>query len=321
MTLDSAIPTEWQWNELEMDAAFYRGLILVMAFGRNGEPVPVGTGFIVKSDGGKATAMTAAHVLAEVRRMQTGNPRHSRTALEMFLPSPKEVDIDRMKLQAFIWNGQGGAEGFPVTGIAFDEGSDMAILTLARAAENAPAIPRYEFAPGDGAPNIGTMLGVLSFGDLGVQDYENNGDERKFSLQIRPVLRVGRVTEIFPAGNRLCKGPCIETSIPVYSGMSGGPVFVWDEAGKIKPIALVCSDPDPDGEQKQDTSQAGASIMALLPTETVAFPGGRQYTKFDFTFYHFAGDLRPAVVQRSYRPAGRQYLSEFASFWSLKIRF
>jgi hypothetical protein len=69
-------------------------------------------------------------------------------------------------------------------------------------------------------------------------------------------------------GHILCRGPCIETTIPVFAGMSGGPVFQTSKPGQsMTPFGLVCSDPDEPVALKNDRSRAGSSILSLLSHE------------------------------------------------------
>lgn len=304
---------DFAWNQAEADPGFYHGLIAIVTFTERG-PVAVGTGFIISSDGNKATAVTAAHVLSEIRRLQSGEPRHNPTALEMFLPPPKLIDVDRSKLRAMCRDGD-KAQLLIVTGLVFDERTDIGILTLATQDAAESTVPLHEFVVGNRVPQVGELICVLSFGDLGTDDFENQGQGFKFSLSLRPILRTGRVLAYYPDGNRLCKGPCIETSIPVYSGMSGGPAFAFTASGSIRPIALVCSDPDEDGDQKDDRTHVGASILALLPTRAWDFPNGRHVGMIQLKATGWAGEMDPKKMTRSYGPRQVPLLAEYSNFW------
>lgn len=317
--MDNAYLDKVEWNEAEANAELFRGLILLFASGPDGQPRPIGTGFIIKSEGRRAWAISAAHVLSEVRRLQSGAPRHNRTALDIFLPPPKAVDIDRKKLWAMTRAGD-EVHVLIVTGVAFDEKTDIAFLTLAPMSAEAPSIPLQEFSPSAEVPPVGAPICVLSFGDLATQDFQKDGDAWRLEISMRPVLRAGRVIAHHYDGNRLCKGPCIETSIPVFSGMSGGPVFALGSSGPMKPFALVCSDPDPDGPQKQERLIAGASIMALLPVKVVPLPDNAQHSTFIMQTEDYAGDMAPENMLPSYRPQGIAYLTEHASTWTFRFR-
>ena len=62
-----------------------------------------------------------------------------------------------------------------------------------------------------------------------------NPDSFVMTLQQRPVLRIGRVTALH-ATHLWCRGPCVETSIPIFSGMSGGLVAAFEEGHPIKGV-------------------------------------------------------------------------------------
>lgn len=299
-----------EWNEAEAAPQFYRGLIMIMVFDDNKVPYPIGTGFIFKSTRRKAWAITAAHVLDEISSFYKAPPRHNRTALSVFLPRPKPFQLDKRKIRAFL-NIEGRPELLWVTGTVFDKETDIGILTVEPQGDTSPDIPGDELLIDDRVPPVGSLVSMLSFGDLGVQDVEARGSWAQFTLSMRTVVRTGRVIAHHPKGHRLCKGPCLETSIPVYSGMSGGPVFAYDATGVFRPVAVVCSDPDPDGDAKLDRTRAGASIMGLLPAKVVRLPNQAQLVKLELNGVEFAGTIVPANVKQSYRPAGPRLLAEY----------
>lgn len=307
-----------EWNEAEPNVDLYRGIVALIAFDDQGKPQPVGSGFIIKSEGRRAWAVTAAHVLAGVRALQQGERPYS-TALDMFLPRPRAIDIDRKRLRAMTRMND-RVDVLVVTGLAFDEKTDIGILTLAPQDDSEPSIPPYEFAPDDRIPSVGDEVCMLSFGGLDALDFKKDGEYQEFKLSLRPVLRIGRVLALHPDGTRLCRGPCIETSIPVFLGMSGGAIFHWNGGiGALKPFALVCSDPDPDDERKMDTRRAGASIMALLPVEVHPLPNGGQYTAIRFKTDDFSGDMDPGSFAPSFRPRGMVYLGRYSGWWNFRL--
>jgi hypothetical protein len=80
-------------------------------------------------------------------------------------------------------------------------------------------------------------------------------------------MGAGRVSGVHPGGFLLCKGPCIETTMPVvFRGMSGGPVMRMGSGDdKLQAFGLISSDFDfQDPAAKPDRSQKGSSVMAVL---------------------------------------------------------
>jgi hypothetical protein len=83
------------------------------------------------------------------------------------------------------------------------------------------------------------------------------------TMQRRLVARVGRVEAIHPNGHLALKTACIETTIMVYGGMSGGPVSKFqNSSAPIKPFGFVSYAPF--SESLLDRSQNGHSLGALL---------------------------------------------------------
>lgn len=168
--------------------------------------------------------------------------------------------------------------------VIIDELRDTAVFRVALQNDDVPAFFSAQFEADDKVPAAGDLICVLSYGGLSTYDFETNGSmEQQFKMARRPVLRVGSVIASYPNGHRLCRGPCIETTVPVYSGMSGGPVFSFGNLGApIRPFGLVCSDPDPDGPVKQDRSRAGSSIISVLPCQVMINEHGQRKVQFEF---------------------------------------
>lgn len=271
------------WNEIvnaeEAPAGerLDRGLLIVFAF-HDEKVVPIGTGFIISSANSRAVAASAAHVFSEIRALQSPPSRSARSALAEFLPPVQQVDIDRRKVRVIIPSAEQTEINF-IDGLAFDEATDIALMSLAAQDGSSSVFPQ-EFLLDDQVPEVGDLVAILSYGNLALEATGPTSSDHTLHLAYRPVLRVGKVLSVHREGTRLCRGPCIETSIPVYSGMSGGPVFHFDGgAGPMRVFGVVCSDPDPDPDTaaKQDRSIAGRSIVAVLPTKVEHGPNGKEF--------------------------------------------
>ncbi|MCH8173421.1 MAG: hypothetical protein IIA70_08975 [Proteobacteria bacterium] len=96
----------------------------------------------------------------------------------------------------------------------------------------------------------------------------------QFTAKSELICRAGKVKKIHEEGFLLCRGPCLETSIPVFGGMSGGPVFLIPEAGQpVVPFGLISSDPEALDEVKDNRAIAGSSLISLL---SPIFPEGEE---------------------------------------------
>lgn len=273
----------FHWNEAERIESLDKGLLTIIAHDLNRTPHIIGTGFIVDSDGLKATCITAAHIFSEVRRLQNPHQKSHRSTLPEFAPSPKKIDIDRKNFRAISFDGE-RVESAVIEGLTFDETTDIAIFSIALQHSTSKPFFFNHFLINDIPPTIDNLVCVLSYANQSVLNHECHGEQASFGMERRLVLRVGRILNYYPNGHRLCRGSCIETSIPVYSGMSGSPVFYYDDTNgtEIKVFGLVCCDPDEDDEQKeqkQDRSVEGHSIFATIPCQINVDKDGKKRAK------------------------------------------
>jgi hypothetical protein len=98
-----------------------------------------------------------------------------------------------------------------------------------------------------------------------LEDQNGKGFER-FTISRRIVLRRGYVRQVHEQGHILCRGPCVETTIPVLAGMSGGPAFLDKEDEQMKVFGLISTD-DKASASLVDKTVPGSAILALLPCE------------------------------------------------------
>ncbi|CUJ74877.1 trypsin-like peptidase domain-containing protein [Achromobacter kerstersii] len=265
-TSHTSPPLDHKWIQKPVLPEWRDSLLCVFAVDLQGNASVVGTAFIIShsSDGRIAQCMSAAHVFSHVRNLQNPNPKYSRSALQEFLPRPKLIDIDPTLVR--VLSHVGNRVELPIiTGLNYDEESDIAFFEIKLPDSAEDNFFKKSFELSQELPNVGDEVAILSFADLsmGIDDSEVPNGE--VTLKRRLVLRVGRVLAIHPTGQRLCKGACIETSIPVFSGMSGGPVIRYGTTGPMVAFGLVSSDPDLDDDRKNDTHVEGRSIVAKLP--------------------------------------------------------
>jgi hypothetical protein len=147
----------------------------------------------------------------------------------------------------------------------WDSVSDIAALFIEAQDTQKDRPFGHEFQIGDYIPRVGEEVDVLGFGNMETASNVVMGDgKREFALARRPVLRRGSVSAIRLEGDSLCRGPCVETTIPVFNGMSGGPaltrsmqVFGLISTGQETPFV-------------NDRSVPGSTTIALLLAKKVA---------------------------------------------------
>jgi hypothetical protein len=249
--------------------AMNSGLVSIIAFGRELRPTCIGTGFIVETVENYAIVFFAAHSFYEgAVRSQGMEPRHHHPALPEFLSNYEAVSVDRKRPRA-LYLKDGRPEMCIITRMLWDKTRDFAIFRLVPQDEKPSRLfyDRFDLAKKVDI-QVGDIVGLAGYCNMDASAYHYNSRTVKVKIRRRPIVRLGKVKNIYPKGVMLCKRPCMETSIPVFGGMSGGPAFVVHETIRgPAPVlfGLISSDPDESDELKNDRNHVGSSIVSLLP--------------------------------------------------------
>lgn len=255
------------WNQATLGGCdqLNTSLVTLLAFSPNRSAKPIGTAFIIGAYGHCAVAMTAAHNFKGIHDAQVPVKRHHPSALPEFLPNSRPLDLDPRMVRAICFE-RGEIDVSTIGWAVYDPSTDIAVFSIHQQDVSAKPFFSGAYLLDDHIPEIGQEVAVLGYARLAVphEDGDSAGNQ-EFALQRQLILRCGTVTAIHPEGHLLCRGPCIETSIPVFPGMSGGPVMKFGAAGhQMMPFALVSSDPQADDLTRNDRSVPGSSIMALI---------------------------------------------------------
>lgn len=262
---DRLIPHGLEWNEAELEprSPLNRGLLAVVAFDSPKVVYLVGTAFIIGAFGHRAVGCTAAHNFAEVRKFQTPPRLHHPTSLREFLPQGVEIDLDRTRIRALYAEGS-QLEMAILDWVIWDEKADVAFFSLRTQEDENRSFFDSDFMLESHAPGIGDEVAVIGYQGMEAETDELTNGAQRLTIRRRLVLRCGRVSAFYPDGHALCRGPCIETTIPVFPGMSGGPAMRLGQGGMpMQPFGLVSSDPD-EPSDKSDRSLTGHSIIPLI---------------------------------------------------------
>lgn len=254
------------WDQAIIDdtTVLYNGIVLLLAFTQNRSPKPIGTGFIIGAFGKDAIGVTAAHNIQGIGDVQAPIKKHHATALPEFIKNGHPIDFDRKKVMA-VCSENGKIEASIISWAVYDKNSDVAFFSLVPQ-KNDTTYFKSSFILDEHIPKLGDEIAVLGIGHMSVPIEERDGQgNESFQIQRQLILRKGTVTNLHKDGHVLCRGPCIETSIPVFSGMSGAPAMMLGKGGEpMKPFGLVSSDLEHDEKVKNDRTVAGSSIVALL---------------------------------------------------------
>jgi hypothetical protein len=261
------LSNNFAWNQaiIKDDNCLHNGIVLLLAFKQNRSPMPIGTGFIIEAYEDYAIGVTASHNFQGICDIQASPKKHHSAALSEFLYDGHILDLDRKKVRAVCFK-NGKVEVPIIAWAAYDKNLDVAFFSLIPQDKDAKSFFQYFFLLDDYSPKIGDEVAVLGLAQMTVpfEERDSNGNE-SLHLTEQLILRGGTITNVHDEGHILCRGPCVETSIPVFSGMSGGPVMIMGQPeDPIKPFGLVSSDLEHDEKTKNDRSIPGSSIVARL---------------------------------------------------------
>ncbi|MEH2501404.1 hypothetical protein V1290_000215 [Bradyrhizobium sp. AZCC 1578] len=252
------IPNGCQWNEAEIESGhpLNAGLLTLMVIGHDLVPVLIGTAFLISAEGYKGAAISAAHCFEHVENILRPDKVHHATTPREFLPPPKEVDLKQVKA---IYISDGKVHVCPIEIAIWDSSTDLAVLTVL-APTDEPKLFRKFFWIDDQVPNVGDVVVMIGIGEMKVNSGMDN--PQIGTMERRLVVRVGYVEEIFEEATYLLKSASVQTSIAVYSGMSGGLVAKYAPPDNIKPFAFISHAPEP--QPLLDRSISGHSVGSIL---------------------------------------------------------
>jgi len=265
----------FEWNEASsFDDSLNNGLITLLAFDRGGQPTPIGTAFVITDSGDALIAVTVAHNFDGIHRLQVDNSKYHPTALPEFLPDPEPLNLDSSQLIAICFS-NGDVHVGSLGWVCYDRKSDIAVCSIEKNKNDMFSSGVFELD--ERIPQVGDEVALIGYAKMQSDGENINADTKSFSLARNLLLRRGRITNIYPDGHLLCRGACVETSIPVYPGMSGSPVMLMMAEGEpMKPFGVVSSDPKDEDTIKLDRSTAGSSIVALIKPQHVQHDGAEK---------------------------------------------
>jgi hypothetical protein len=189
---------------------------------------------------------------------------HNPTTPKEFLPPPEEIDLKQAKA---IYIKDKAVYVCPIEIAIWDSGTDLAVLTVMAPADEPKLFEKF-FWIDDTIPSPGDEVLMIGVGEMS-QPVSSTG-----TISRRLVVRVGYVEEIFEGATYLLKSPSVQTSIAVYSGMSGGLVARYLPLADIKPFAFISHAPEP--QPTLDRSLSGHSVGSILKAKLTYLENGKQ---------------------------------------------
>ena len=223
---------------------------------------PIGTGFIIYGVGKKAIALTAAHNIRAIERIERPYDRCHPTTLPEFRFREARVDFRNTKMRIVYPDEDGNVHLPHVMNAYVLEDSDMAVCTIAIGSD-APSdlIFDQHFDVDSSPPQKGAAIMAMGYKNMTVLSHEMERGRALVKYSETLVRRPGRILDVFPIkGPRQHEMACFQCDTPFDNGMSGGPILQVTD-GKTLAIGIIFSDMSFETPHKGSGESALATIL------------------------------------------------------------
>jgi hypothetical protein len=234
----------------------------------------IGTGFISVANGKQVHLITAAHVIEEIRKIDDPYPKSHLSMPEDFRAAVYRFELKHAKPRALYFDGKTAhianieaAIEMPKADIAlcsirFDDASDTTFMSRLILDSN--------------PPTIGERVIAIGYARMRTQTAKSTADWIERSFDASWACPKGEVTAVYPkVGPTGQKGPCFQVSVAFKGGMSGGPVFTWDERGPyVRGFVMKGEDRIDDSDDITPFALAGMIWPILLMPVDLPNPDG-----------------------------------------------
>lgn len=223
---------------------------------------PIGTAFIIYGAGKQAIAITAAHNIHQIARIDGHSERcHPTTPLEFRL---REIEINFTNTEMrVLYPDENGQIYQPRLMNAYViEDNDIAVCTL-NIGSDAPndLVFDKQFVFDSRPPKKGTAIMAIGYKEMSVTSPRVEGQMAIVKYTETLVRRPGSIVEVYPnQGPRNHQMPCFQCTTPFDNGMSGGPIVEVTD-GKTVAIGVICSDMSFEFPHKGSGESALATIL------------------------------------------------------------
>lgn len=249
---------------------FHSGLVMIVAASAKRDLRCVGTGFIVSARDSFAVCITAAHNFwSGVHGVQHPHPRHHPSTPNEFIANFEAIDLSAAHA---VYRHAGRIHWCRITAAAWDKRGDFAVFEVETSTPRPSDFRQGEWRFASEQPLKHDVIGIAGYADMASRLDDEICGLASGTLESRLLVRIGRVTEIMEDGIMM-RGRQIETTIPVYAGMSGSPVFAWGRYAEGPRVIgfLSSGDDDPTHHlvEAENFDLPGRSIARLLPQTTI----------------------------------------------------
>ena len=209
----------------------------------------IGTGFIIFTKGRHAHLITAAHVIDEIRKIDSPHPKHHLSTPKILLPEVHRFELKRAKPRAIYFDGTTVHVAIIEAAMEMAK-SDIALCSI-RLNDNVGSGVAFasRFALDTTPVGVEEPIIAIGYAAMKTKPIHTTEEWLEFAFEAGWACDRGKVTAVYsdrgPTGQ---KGPCFAVDIPFKGGMSGGPVFTWDEkAPYVRGFVMM-------GEERSDVA-------------------------------------------------------------------
>lgn len=223
-----------------------RALVQILLPMSDGSLHALGTGCIIRPDQGDpqsngdpnglqripaALVLTAKHIFDYIEKLDAPNQRHAATTPPEFrAPRPTKRSLNRAVMKA-VRRVNGNPYACTIETVRFleDPDTDLALCIIVHDEPHRRLPFDSAFTLDTETPAVGSKLLALGFDRMDtIEEKEESQDSKRlltYRVNWNRSVRECEVTAIHDGGHGIVKGPCFEVSVPLDSGMSGGPVL------------------------------------------------------------------------------------------------
>ena len=186
----------------------------------------IGTGFISFANGRQAHLVTAAHIIDQIRRIDRPRSRHDPSTPDVFRTIVYRFELKQANPKAIFFDGS-TAHAATIEAAVEMSKTDIALCSI-RLDESVP--PNVCFTSRlvfDTTPIVkGESIIPIGYAPMKARCLSST----EFAFDANWNSNKGNVVEVYANGGPTGqKGPCFAVDVPFKAGMSGGPVFTWDD--------------------------------------------------------------------------------------------